>query len=74
MIVRFVVAAVGGDCSQKNWCVRFEPGPAAFSSGAPRTNRITATRHLAGSTLDVGGANPGASVSADLRRCKVGGS
>src|ERR1044071_9400287 len=43
-----------------------------FSSGAPRTNHTSETRHLAGSIRDVGSAGRRASVSAGLRTYEVG--
>jgi len=43
-----------------------------FSSGAPRKNHTWETRHLAGPTRDVGSAGRRESVSAGLRRYKVG--
>ena len=72
ILLRSVVAPVGVDCGQNNCCVRFDLSSAAFSSGAPRKNHTSETRHLAGPTRDVGSAGRRESVSAGLCRYEVG--
>ena len=52
--------------------VLFVLSPAAIPAGAPRKNHTWETRHLAGPIRDVGSAGHGESVSAGLRRHRLG--
>ena len=70
--LKSIAVLISRDGSHETDWVLFVLSPAAIPAGAPRKNHTWETRHLAGPIRDVGSAGHGESVSAGLRRRRLG--